>query len=217
MLRHSDVWRALDLLAERHGLSPSGLARKAGLDPTTFNRSKRVTAEGKRRWPSTESLAKALAAVGASPADFVQTMAEGDSGMLSPRLPLIPASRIALRPSPSDAVAAAGLSDLLDENGRPSVTAARELVFPGIDDPGAFVLEIDSDAYVPVYRPGDLLIVSPAAHLRPGHRVAVRRRDGRLSLGALAAQDPAGVSLEPDERVASEEVAWMSRVLWASQ
>ena len=58
MLRHEDIWRAIDKLAHEHGLTPSGLARRAGLDATTFNRSKRMSREGKLRWPSTESVAK---------------------------------------------------------------------------------------------------------------------------------------------------------------
>ncbi len=57
-------------MPSRHGLSPSGLAKLAGLDPTTFNKSKRA-AGGKLRWPSTESVAKALKAVGASLDEFV--------------------------------------------------------------------------------------------------------------------------------------------------
>ena len=62
MLTHGQIWTALDRLAERSGLSPSGLAKSAGLDPTTFNKSKRITPEGRQRWPSTESVAKSLAA-----------------------------------------------------------------------------------------------------------------------------------------------------------
>ena len=65
MLTHSQIWHAIDALADHHGLSPSGLAKLAGLDPTTFNKSKRA-AGGKLRWPSTESVAKALEAVGAT-------------------------------------------------------------------------------------------------------------------------------------------------------
>src|SRR5215470_11649663 len=72
MLTHLQVWTALDRLAQRAGLSPSGLAKKAGLDPTTFNKSKRITPEGRARWPSTESLAKSLAATGTSMETFVQ-------------------------------------------------------------------------------------------------------------------------------------------------
>jgi len=66
MLKHADVWRAIDRLAQKHGMSASGLARRSGLDPTTFNKSKRITKEGKQRWPSTESIAKVLTATGDS-------------------------------------------------------------------------------------------------------------------------------------------------------
>jgi phage repressor protein C with HTH and peptisase S24 domain len=69
-MRHDDIWRAIDTLAAEHGLSPSGLARKAGLDPTSFNISKRRTGDGRFRWPSTESLAKILQATGARLEDF---------------------------------------------------------------------------------------------------------------------------------------------------
>src|SRR4051812_36378975 len=71
MLTHTQVWTALDRLAARAGLSPSGLAKKAGLDPTTFNKSKRVTPDGRQRWPSTESVSKALSATGSTIDTFV--------------------------------------------------------------------------------------------------------------------------------------------------
>src|SRR5262245_17992607 len=39
MLTHNQIWTAIDRLAAPAKLTPSGLARKAGLDPTTFNKS----------------------------------------------------------------------------------------------------------------------------------------------------------------------------------
>src|SRR5215218_8227920 len=72
MLSHARIWAAVDRLAEKYGLSASGLARKAGLDPTSFNRSKRTSPEGRDRWPSTESVAKILRATGASVEDFLR-------------------------------------------------------------------------------------------------------------------------------------------------
>ena len=60
MLTHSQIWQAIDTLASKHGYSPSGLARHAGLDPTSFNKSKRHSPDGKPRWPSTESISKIL-------------------------------------------------------------------------------------------------------------------------------------------------------------
>jgi phage repressor protein C with HTH and peptisase S24 domain len=74
-LRHNDVWRAIDKLAKKHGLSTSGLARKGGLDPTAFNRSKRFAQNtGKPRWPSTETVEKLLCATGERWPEFVRLM-----------------------------------------------------------------------------------------------------------------------------------------------
>ena len=71
MLTHKQIWAAIDALAARYGMSPSGLARKSGLDATTFNPSKRIAEDGKKRWPSTESVSKVLAATGASLEELV--------------------------------------------------------------------------------------------------------------------------------------------------
>src|SRR6188508_3394339 len=78
MLTHAQIWTALDRLAARSGLSPSGLAKKAGLDPTTFNKSKRITPDGRPRWPSTESVSKSLAATGVTMDTFV-SLIEGSA------------------------------------------------------------------------------------------------------------------------------------------
>ena len=87
MLTHAQLWIALDRLAARAGLSPSGLAKAAGLDPTSFNKSKRITRLGRERWPSTESVAKALAATNTGIENFVQLI--GESGQtVSQVLPL---------------------------------------------------------------------------------------------------------------------------------
>ena len=66
MLSHDRVWAAIDALAERYSLSASGLAKRAGLDSTAFNKSKRLSADGRPRWPSTESLAKVIEATNSS-------------------------------------------------------------------------------------------------------------------------------------------------------
>src|SRR5262249_2307233 len=93
MLTHGQVWGALDRLAERAGLSPSGLARRAGPHPPTFNKSKRITADGRERWPSTESVAKALAATGSSIDTFVHLI--GDHGRDVQSVPLLALSQAA--------------------------------------------------------------------------------------------------------------------------
>jgi phage repressor protein C with HTH and peptisase S24 domain len=83
ILTHAWIWGAIDALAERRGLTPSGLARLAGLDPTAFNRSKRFTPEGRPRWPSTESLSKLLEATGTSLDEFaaIDVALSADAGL----------------------------------------------------------------------------------------------------------------------------------------
>ena len=79
MLSHERVWAAIDALAARYSLSASGLAKRAGLDSTAFNKSKRQSADGRPRWPSTESLAKIIEATNSSLDEFM-ALVEGRAG-----------------------------------------------------------------------------------------------------------------------------------------
>lgn len=78
MLTHEDIWLAVERLAASRGYSPSGLAKKAGLDPTSFNKSKRVSPDGKLRWPSTESVSKILTVTDCTMSEFI-SMVENDN------------------------------------------------------------------------------------------------------------------------------------------
>ena len=173
MLKHADVWRAIDRLAEKHGMSPSGLARRSGLDPTTFNKSKRITKEGKQRWPSTESVAKILSATGDSLAEFVAQMGEENASVLAQRVPVI-------------GYAQAGDKGYFDDAGYPTGSGWDEVLFPQIGDLHAFALEISGDSMEPIYRDGDTIIISPAAGIRRGDRVVVKTRDGEVMAKELA-------------------------------
>ena len=210
MLKHADIWRAIDRLAAQHGLSTSGLARRAGLDPTSFNKSKRVTADGKRRWPSTASLAKVLNATGTPFSDFV--------AMIESKIPEGQARRLPTLP-----VTAAETGDHFDAEGKPLAVGWDEVLFPHLVDPDCYVLEIDGQRLEPAYRDGDQLVVSPGESLRRGDRVVARTVAGTFVFGRLlrrrvgaielAALDPGGGSITID----AEHVAWMSRIVWASQ
>ena len=70
MFTHGQIWAGIDQLAKDSGYSPSGLAKKAGLDATSFNKSKRMSPDGKPRWPSTESIAKILKTTDTTLSDF---------------------------------------------------------------------------------------------------------------------------------------------------
>lgn len=82
MFTHEELWSAIDMVAKRAQLTPSGLARRAGLDPTTFNKSKRFSADGRPRWPSTKSLAKILEVTAMDIVTFAQLL-EGDKSITS--------------------------------------------------------------------------------------------------------------------------------------
>ncbi len=104
MFTHAQVWSAIDRLAHEHSLSPSGLARKAGLDATSFNKSKRINAQGRERWPSMESIAKILSVTGEPLEQFAKRVSSTQptpdlrQRQLSKRIPSPQDSRLSARP-----------------------------------------------------------------------------------------------------------------------
>ena len=213
MFTHDQVWHGIDRLARERGLSASGLARRAGLDPTTFNPSKRVTKQSKPRWPSTESLAKILSATETSLDDFVALMADRplDAAQLtSHRLRCIAADQAA-RP------------ELFDESGFPTGQAWDEIDFPNLDDPHAYALEVRGDDFLPTYRDCDLLIVSPVAGIRRRDRVMLKSRGGVIHAGTLLRRTAQRIEIAPfaegmeSQVLQVKDVAWLARIVWVSQ
>ena len=207
-LTHHQIWTALDRLAERSDMSPSGLAKKSGLDPTTFNKSKRITPDGRARWPSTESIAKALAATGASVESFVSLI--GESNGTAQAVPLI-------------GFAEAGAGGYFDDGGFPVGKGWDEIAFPAVTDEHAYALEISGESMQPTYRDGDVIIVSPAAPVRRGDRVVVKTKNGEVIVKELKRQTAKQVELKslnadhPERTLSLEEVVWIARIVWASQ
>jgi phage repressor protein C with HTH and peptisase S24 domain len=212
-LKHDDIWRALDTLAAEYGLSASGLAKRSGLDPTTFNPSKRRMPDGRARWPSTESLAKVLDATGASLEQFT-ALVTGTRSVGSARPP---------RRIPLLGFAQAGASGYFDDAGFPVGAGWDEMSLPEIGDPNAYGLEISGDSMEPVLRDGDVVVVSPAAPIRRGDRVVARTMADEVMAKQLARRSAKRVelkSLNPAHRDRSfdlTEIAWLHRIIWASQ
>lgn len=234
-MRHEDIWRALDRLAARSGLSPSGLARRSGLDATTFNLSKRRMPDGRMRWPSTESLAKALAATGATMGDFSALLAAAglpapdphdhacdhdpahdDAPGTAPGLD--PRARI-----PLIGLAQAGSDGFFDDGGHPAGAGWDWVKLPGLEDPNAYALRIAGDSMRPVFRAGDVVIVSPAAPVRRGDRVVLRTREGEVMAKEVLRRTAARIELRsldpdhPDRGFGIAEIGWVHRIVWASQ
>lgn len=212
MLTHKQIWRAIDALAERHSLSASGLAKIAGLDPTTFNKSKREVTDGKLHWPSTESLAKVLQATGSSLEEFVALIA-AQSG--TPRVPL--------RLIPLIGLAQAGSSGYFDDAGFPAGAGWEEIAFPELGDPHAYALEITGESMLPIYRDGDRIIVSPLASTRRGDRVVVKTAGGEVMAKILGRSTVRRIELQSfnpsfeDRVLEPADVVFIHRVIWASQ
>ena len=212
MFTHQQIWGALDALAARYGLTPSGLAKRAGLDATTFNKSKRKTQDGRRRWPNTESLAKVLDATGSSLDEFLNLMSDAAIGRGGP-----------MRLVPLIGLAQAGAGGIFDDAGFPAGAGWDEVAFPEIKDENVYALEITGDSMMPVYRDGDIVIVSPNAGVRRGDRVIAKTKEGEVMAKVLKRQTAHHVELisfnkeHADRIIELKDMDWIARIVWASQ
>ncbi|WP_417670615.1 S24 family peptidase [Roseibium sp.] len=214
MLSHAQIWAAIDGLAQRNGLSPSGLAKRAGLDPTTFNPSKRFASDGRPRWPSTESLAKILEATGEPLSCFAVSMQQ-QVNVLQPGQPY--------RDLPVAGLAAACDDQTFVASGTPSGDLWARFSFPDPAIKGMFALEVAGDDMLPLYRDGDVIIVAPDMPLRRGDRVVVKQKQKALSVLSLhrrtsMTMEFCAVNAGDDIlKIQHRDIDWVGRILWASQ
>lgn len=203
MLSHKHIWAAIDALAARYGHSPSGLARAAGLDPTTFNKSKRLGPQGRLRWPSTESLSKILQVTGASIEDFVALLSRGGGRAPSRLLPVLKLKDLSKKKA-------------FNGEGKPAFKAWDRVAFADLSDEAAFAVEITGDAGGPVFRAGDVIVVSPAAALRKDDRVLAKFKDG-FALMRVARRTAKKVDLKPLGAAQADRgrPEWTARIVWA--
>ena len=209
-LSHHRLWKALDALAARENTSASGLAKRAGLDATAFNPSKRFgPGEPPRpRWPSTESLTRVLEVTGLSLAQFAELAEDAPP---------------AKRSVPMLGLAQAGLDGFFDAGGFPTGDGwdATDLPAP---TPSLFSLTIQGDSMTPLYREGDRVLVDrEGPEPRRGDRVVVCTTDGEtvakelLSLTARAATLGSINPAYAPRTLPRREIDWMARIQWVSQ
>lgn len=213
MLTHETIWLAIDRLAQSCGYSTSGLAKKAGLDPTSFNRSKRIGADGKPRWPSTESVSRILSATGSTMSEFIELIGNpASSPKQQARIPVLN-------------FAQAGKKEFFDDNGNPSGEAWDHIHFPHAPEESlnVYALEVSGTAFLPLFREGDRLIIAPNAPIRRGDRVVIRTIAGKVLAKELNRQTATKVEVksfnsdEPALSFAPKEISWMARIVWVSQ
>ena len=215
MLTHEQIWQAIDRLASTFGYSPSGLAKQAGLDATSFNKSKRIGPDGKPRWPSTESISRVLTATGATMSDFI-AMVDGFDTCKNKQTATIPVIDFAQ----------VGTQEFFDEEGCPQGDRWNEIQFPDYNanhDDGYYALEISDDSIHPLYRNGDVLVVSPKAQLRNGDRIVLKTTAGDVMVKELVKQNAARIevkSFNPEhknEEISMKDISWIGRIIWVSQ
>lgn len=192
---HNKLWMAIDVLASKHGLSSSGLAKRAGLDATSLNPSKRTSADGNPRWPSTESIAKILDATQTGLIDWATLIVEGAD---SHSLPLV-------------------------SLGKPIWDVEKHVAFPDLGDLDAFAIRLSGNAHMPIYAHATLLVLSPQAPLEAGARALVRSHNHRQFLATIEGLSQAGARLtrmdQPDAQLTlpRAKLIALTRIVWASQ
>lgn len=210
MLGHDEVWRAIDRLAERNGLSPSGLARRSGLDPTTFNKSKRHAPDGRPRWPSTESISKILRATQSSVGELFGCEPQRSEPFGGLAVPLVGEAHAGFEPAGA-----------LSVSGLPS--PGRIIAFPDRRHEPLYALRVVGDSMKPLYRDGDVLFVSTVAEPKPGDRVVVKLRSDEVLVIILKQKNGGEVTFHavnpdhPDASLSLESIEWMARIVYATQ
>lgn len=224
MLTHDQIWAAIDALAENNQLTASGLARNSGLDPTSFNKSKRHTANGRQRWPSTESIAKALRATQVTVSEFFE-FAE-DAGAPKPVHRRIPDQNYPMpgnQNMPLVAFEQAGVGGFFDAGGFPTAKDCDEICFPADDQEKVYALEVTGNSMQPLYCEGDVLIIASGASVRKDDRIVFKTTSGKIMAKVLARKTAkqievhSGQPKEADTAYPLEEIEWIGRILWASQ
>lgn len=204
MFTHDEIWRLIDRLAHRHNLSASALAALADLDVTTFNRSKRTSAQGKPRWPSTQSLSRVLEATGTDASEIPDLLAKGSA--MPQRLPALPLQDLT--------------ADQFDPTGRPTGRDWRPVPFTEKGDPASIAFRVSDDSLAPVYREGELLVCSRIQRSAPGQRLIIILRDGTVLVREMTARPPRGLTLKPINRpgpeltVVRRDIRWLYRIRW---
>lgn len=211
MFSHDEIWIAIDKLAQKAGYSTSGLAKKAGLDATAFNRSKRMSPEGKPRWPSTESLSKILAVTNITMNEFIAYIQVENSNISKP-IPVI-------------GYAQAGENGYFTDAGYPLGEGWDYVDLPYFapKDDTTYALQVTGNSMMPLYREGDIIVLSPEDTIRKGDRIVAKTTDGQIMAKEMIRQTSSKTILRSlnddhdDITLSQNDIEWIARIIWVSQ
>ena len=205
-MQYEQVWDAVDKLAKLHGLSPSGLAKKAGLDATTFNKSKRVRNNGKQRWPSLDSINKILEACNISFEQFYQLIDED----LTPQPSGIPFIRFS------------ELGENNIKNSKLLTDKWDKIRFPDTLV-NLYAVNLDSSEFEPLFKKGNTIVATKDPEIRKGDRVIVFMANGTLLIKEFKHRTTStlvfGELINPNKEVHVNisEIKLINRIVWAEQ
>lgn len=206
-MKYENVWNAVDNLAKKHGLSPSGLAKLAGLDATTFNKSKRIRPDGKKRWPSLDSINKLLEIFNLSFEQFYALSTDLEENEIG-SIPFIKLSQC--KPS------------LTEDKAQINTSHWHKISFPDFKE-SLFAIEIDSDNFAPIYKNSTLLIAAHNSEIRQGDRAIIFFNDENITLKEFVRRTPSKLivtNINPpfqEEQIAIADITLINRIVWASQ
>lgn len=207
-MKYEQIWNAVDKLAKNRGLTPSGLAKIGGLDATTFNKSKRKRPDGKKRWPSLESINKLLDVCNITFEYFYSLGSDEEENDNYNSIPFIKLSKL-------DESAEIGEKKLLTENWN-------KVMFPDMKDM-LYAVDIDSNAYTPLYRQGSLVVIATNSDIRKGDRVIIFQQDKISKLFEFIRRTATHLivcnlnNCEEEIDVPIHDILLIQRIVWTSQ
>lgn len=207
-MQYNKIWEAVDKLAKSQGLSPSGLAKKSGLDATTFNKSKRVRSDGKKRWPSLDSINKITEACNINMEQFLKIIDSEESKICSSAI--IPFNSYSQISTPN-----------AWDNENLILREWNKISFPEAKD-NLYAIELDTKEFAPYYQHGATLIISQNSQMRKGDRIVIFNHDNSIiicefvrrtakSLEVISINDKKEFSLD------IPHIKLINRIVWASQ
>ena len=209
MLQHKHLWDAIDTLAQLNGYSTSGLAKKAGLDPTIFNKSKRISTDGRERWPTTESIAKILNVANSSIGQFASLIHNNTITQDSLALPTTKLS--ALQASNSFISSTGHINPDLRFNSEQSTQI----------DSQSFMLKINSNLYTPDFKKGDTVIVTTNGGVRKKDLVVIALTNGdniivRIKKISIHMVETESINTDTLKTLSipNKDILWLGRILY---
>ena len=200
-MKYEQVWDAVDKLARAHGLSPSGLAKKAGLDATTFNKSKRIRPDGKKRWPSLDSINKILDACNVTFEQFYSLIDEGLTPEMMNAVPYINYSRL---------------------GSEKETDGWKRMHFPDASS-NLYAIDIDVSDFEPFFKNGSAIIVAKNSEIRKNDRIVVILKNGDILIKEFVHRTPSTLVLcdladsRKEMNVNLVDIELINRILWAGQ